>query len=224
MTFGLDGSRDEADRFCRRRKLETQSLGEILPAFRTPHKVDQQALATGPQRFRRQHKRPVIRTLLCHLVDSPAMPPFIFDPDRVDREPRATNEREDHPMSVAAPPESRVRSSRRRQISATGVPTAGLSQGAGGRRFLLRLRDPPVASRCPEKKTGSVTSGYLNRRSGPLGEVTAVSVLGPTPNSAAQSYRTVTISLIACHQTRASPERPGGHEASLRTLAVSMRF
>jgi hypothetical protein len=39
VTLGLDDSRDERDRFCGRRKLETQSIGEILAAFRTPHEI-----------------------------------------------------------------------------------------------------------------------------------------------------------------------------------------
>jgi hypothetical protein len=54
MTFGLDNSRDQGDRVSGRRKLEMQSVGEILSAFGTPHEIRQQALATGPQRFRRQ--------------------------------------------------------------------------------------------------------------------------------------------------------------------------
>ena len=39
VTFGLDGSRDEGDRFSRWRKLETQAVGEILATFRTPHEL-----------------------------------------------------------------------------------------------------------------------------------------------------------------------------------------
>jgi len=39
MPFGLDGLRDERDRFCRRRKLEMQSVGEICPTFSTTHEV-----------------------------------------------------------------------------------------------------------------------------------------------------------------------------------------
>ena len=39
MPFGLDGLPDERDRFCRRRKLETQSVGEVFPTFSATHKV-----------------------------------------------------------------------------------------------------------------------------------------------------------------------------------------
>ena len=39
MPFGLDGLRDERDRFGRRRKLETESVREIFPTFSATHKV-----------------------------------------------------------------------------------------------------------------------------------------------------------------------------------------
>ena len=71
VTFGLDSSRDERDRFCGQRKLETQSVREILPAFRT-HAQD--PLTSPRDGFATLQastcKRSVVRALLCPFVDS----------------------------------------------------------------------------------------------------------------------------------------------------------
>jgi hypothetical protein len=48
MTFSLDNSRDQDDRVSGRRKLEVQTVGEILSAFGASHEIKQEALATGP--------------------------------------------------------------------------------------------------------------------------------------------------------------------------------
>jgi hypothetical protein len=66
VTFGLDGSRDKSDRFLTRRKLDTQSVREILSAFGTPHEILQQALATSPAAPRMSKcKRSVVRPFSC---------------------------------------------------------------------------------------------------------------------------------------------------------------
>jgi hypothetical protein len=83
VTFGLDSSRDQGERFTRRRELKTQSVGESFTAYSKSDEIHQEAFAMCPQRFRCQSASDRQFGHGCVLFSIPPHVPFILDSNAI---------------------------------------------------------------------------------------------------------------------------------------------